>query len=309
MNCNSLVVLNYHQIVETAEFLPDWCSLTTEQFQIQMEYLATYFEVVAVRDGIRRFEMGELGEKPMAAITFDDGYLNNYSDALPILKKLQLPATIFLVTGMLNSDETIWSCKLNQALYETSLNRLHWNGQVYQLSTLKEKITTYRRLQNDLKRFPHPTLLEHCHNIVVKLGGDELLSRAVASTYRMLDDAALSEMLDSGLIDFGAHTRDHVILDRVENETQQLQIHQSINDIRAITNRNEVLFAYPNGGPSDYNTYSVEELNRAGVQYAFTTISGLNKQPIRPLELKRIGVGGDWQLGLFMFAIHTGLTP
>ena len=115
-------------------------------------------------------------------------------------------------------------------------------------------------------------------------------------------------MLHSGLIDFGAHTHNHVILSRVSQSEQQKQINMSVSKVREITGVQDVLFAYPNGTDADYNHISIQELKTAGIQYAVTTKSNINKKITKPLELYRIGVGGDWQLGLFKFAIHTGRT-
>lgn len=307
-NKNTLTILNYHQVAEINEFLPDWCCLSRVQFQSQMEYLAKHYEVVHLSEGVKNISQGLVNNKPYAAITFDDGYQNNYHVAFPILKKMGLPATIFLATGFVNSDRTLWSSELNKALFETSELKLRWDGEDYDLSTVQAKSYAFRQLQNHLKSFSHSAMTQRCNNLIWHISGEVKRPIEATSPYRMLDNSAITEMLNSGQIDFGAHTRDHVILSGVSEEVQQKQIFDSIADVKKLTGKDTVLFAYPNGKKSDYNQISIKQLKNAGVQIAVTTIPGLNKKPLSALELKRIGVGGDWQLGIFIFALHTGLT-
>ena len=305
---SSLVILSYHQIVETFQYGPDWCCLTLHKFSEQMKYLSKHFEVVALSDGITSLKNKQNKGKPLAAITFDDGFQNNYQYAFPILKKLQMPATIFLATGFVDSEQTLWSCRLNKALYESTVPEIHWNGKSYRLGSLQDKTDSFRRLQVELKKLPNNSLLEQCRHIVKLVGGDMDELVAKDSIYRMLDRVAIDDMVCSGLIEFGAHTHDHVILSRVSQREQRRQINESVSFVRKITGVHDIVFAYPNGTRIDYNHTSIAELEAAGIHYAVTTTSGINHHSVNPLELKRVGIGGDWPFGLFKFAIHTGLT-
>jgi len=123
----------------------------------------------------------------------------------------------------------------------------------------------------------------------------------------MLDSEAIIRMRDSGIIEFGAHTKDHVILSRVTEEEQRIQIHDSINHVRALTGKKDIPFAFPNGSPADYNAVSVNEVANAGVSCCVTMVPGFNRPDSPSLEMKRIGVGGDWQMGVFRCAVQTGL--
>jgi peptidoglycan/xylan/chitin deacetylase (PgdA/CDA1 family) len=95
----------------------------------------------------------------------------------------------------------------------------------------------------------------------------------------------------SGLIAFGAHTVDHVVLTQVDEARQRREIRQSLTDVADLTGAPCRLFAYPNGSAYDYDETAMAELREAGVTCAVTTRDGANTPDTPPLELRRIGIG------------------
>ena len=93
---DGIPVLNYHQINDTEK---NALTVNTEQFEAQMKYLADHgYTTITPADMLDAWESGaELPEKPVI-ITFDDGYLDNYNHAFPVLEKYHLKATIFLIS-------------------------------------------------------------------------------------------------------------------------------------------------------------------------------------------------------------------
>ena len=93
---DGIPVLNYHQINDTEK---NALTVNTEQFEAQMKYLADHgYTTITPADMLDAWEGGaELPEKPVI-ITFDDGYLDNYNHAFPVLEKYHLKATIFLIS-------------------------------------------------------------------------------------------------------------------------------------------------------------------------------------------------------------------
>lgn len=93
---DGIPVLNYHQINDTEK---NALTVNTEQFEAQMKYLADHgYTTITPADMLDAWENGaELPEKPVI-ITFDDGYLDNYNHAFPVLEKYHLKATIFLIS-------------------------------------------------------------------------------------------------------------------------------------------------------------------------------------------------------------------
>ncbi|MGC9237196.1 MAG: polysaccharide deacetylase family protein [Thiomonas sp.] len=89
-----LRILMYHRVAQLAAY--DQLTVSPARFAQQMEELARH-QVVSLEDGLRALQSGPL-RKPLFAVTFDDGYLDNLTEALPVLQRYQIPATIFVTT-------------------------------------------------------------------------------------------------------------------------------------------------------------------------------------------------------------------
>src|SRR5262249_47604424 len=127
-----VTILMYHAVVRTPLPVYEQCFMEEKDFRRQMEYLQANFDVLRLSEVVRRDRRKV--RRPIAVITFDDGFENNYEIAFPILKELSLPTTIFLTTGLINSDETLWFCRLNRAVALTPLTKFEWHRCQFDLS-------------------------------------------------------------------------------------------------------------------------------------------------------------------------------
>ncbi len=99
---NIAFVLMYHRVSDRIND-PD-VTVSDKNFERQMSYLKKNFNVVSLDDMVDRYKQNTKSEKDTVAITFDDGFKDNYTDAYPILKKYNIPATIFIVTGYIDRN-------------------------------------------------------------------------------------------------------------------------------------------------------------------------------------------------------------
>lgn len=102
-----IIVLMYHRVNDALK--PNDLVVPTEVFRAQMRYLKDNCEVVSMGSLLDSFKVSTNQganklKRQKVVITFDDGYRDNYTNAFPILKELGLPATIFLITGMIGTD-------------------------------------------------------------------------------------------------------------------------------------------------------------------------------------------------------------
>lgn len=300
----SLAILMYHAVVDEPLAVSDWCFITAQEFRQQMEYLHKHFHVLPLRKAVKKLTSGQI-LCPTIALTFDDGYQNNYDIAFPILCDLGFPATVFLVTNLVDSNDTLWFCRLNQAYTVTRRQSFGWCGHEFSLRTRHDRARASSLMQSLLKNLPHDDMLAHVEQIIIQLGGDprELIDRG--SPYRMLDTEAIRSMVNSGLIDFGGHTASHTILAKQPcSEKRRLEINRSIHDTERLTGKPCLTFAYPNGRREDYGVEALEFLENKGIEAAVTTISGFNTQKTSPLELRRYGVGTGCTPSEFQCLVH-----
>tara|TARA_R110000824_G_scaffold288508_3_gene476774 strand:+ start:100555 stop:101634 length:1080 start_codon:yes stop_codon:yes gene_type:complete len=107
MPADQAVILQYHHI-STAT--PAITSTSPEDFRRHMDYLASNnFTILSLQDILARLQNGESLPEFSAAITFDDGYLSVYTDALPVLREYNWPFTVFVTTGLLESNSSLYA--------------------------------------------------------------------------------------------------------------------------------------------------------------------------------------------------------
>jgi peptidoglycan/xylan/chitin deacetylase (PgdA/CDA1 family) len=300
---DQLTIVMYHGIIKEPLLVEDWCFVDEHSFRAQIEYLKKHFEIVALSDAVERMRNGGI-KRPTAVITFDDGYQNNFDVAFPLLCRERIPATVFLATGLMNTEDTVWYCRLNLALSQTHRDFIEWNGLKFDISTLDLKAKASAVIQEGLKKLKHSVLMATVRHIILQLGNDAGCSIEVDSPYRMLNRNAIAEMVASELIEFGAHTHQHAILSRLSEEERFSEIRQSIDAIYELTGRRCRSFSYPNGRMGDYDWDSINHLMACGIQMAVTTIAGPNNRTTPVMELRRYGVGADLPMAEFQLIVH-----
>lgn len=298
-----LIIVAYHAVVRSPLGVYNWCFLNEAGFRRQVSYLVKHFHILPLLEGVQRLKHKEL-EGPSVALTFDDGYRNTFDLAFPILRHLELPFTVFLTTGFVDSARTIWPCQLLAALIATRRATLAWEGQEFNLSGPSRKKEAYRELARRLKRLPQPDLLSEVRKIVQELGEDPELDVRVESPFRMLGSHEVQEMCSSGLVDLGAHTHSHAILGRLPEGLQSEEIERSLSVVGEMTGTRCLLFSYPNGQRQDYDLDSMRILKEKGVHVAVTMREGENDPEASPMELRRIGVGAGHSMLQFRLKVH-----
>lgn len=299
---DQLIILMYHGVVQTPLKVYDWCFLDESSFRSQMKYLKSHFEVISLSSAAELLR-NEGIHRPTAVITFDDGLQNNYDVAFPILREEGLPATIFLTTGLVNTNDTLWYCRLNLALSETNRHSLVWDGGSFDLSGPGLKAEAASVLEDRLKKFSHPALLSELRKIILDLGDDPDRPMEVGSPFRMLSHEMITEMAASGLIEFGAHTHSHAILSLLSTEERREEIESSITAVNELTGRPCKFFAYPNGRREDYNTEIIRLLESLGVRVSVTAIEGYNDETSSLMELRRCGIGANLGMSGFKWKV------
>jgi len=300
---NQLSILTYHAVVREPLEVPDWCFLEEQRFRKQIEYVRRHFQVVPLSQAVAMLTAGSI-QDPTVAITFDDGYQNNYEVAFPILAKYECPATIFLSTKYVGSNELPWFCKLNLALTLSTKSSLSWGGTDFNISTSAQKAKASVALHKSFKRH-HPYAIDGLvADICRTLEVDAEPKFSFGSPYHMLRTDAIQAMFSSGLITFGAHTHSHSILSQLLPGEQQDEILGSLRSVEQLTGEVCRFFAYPNGSPNDYDRSSIALLESSSVQAAVSTIAGPNIGNTSLFELRRYGVGSDLNFSSFQSMVH-----
>jgi peptidoglycan/xylan/chitin deacetylase (PgdA/CDA1 family) len=298
-----LTIITYHAVVRSPLKIYDWCFLGEESFRQQLTYLKKHFDVVSLAAAVEALWAGKLN-RPTAVITLDDGYQNNYSVAFPILREFGLPATVFIATGFIDTDDTLWTLRLNLSLAATKRTSLPWNGKNLDLSDTPSRAKANVMIRKSLRDLPRPELMSRLSEIIKMLGEDPKRPVELDSPFRMLTAQAVKEMNESGLIEFGAHTHTHRILTRLSSNECKKEIELSLRGVEELSGRTCRFFAYPLGGREHYNQQSIDILRSFGIRAAVTTRTGANDRKTPLLELRRYGAGPNDDMTVFQLKVH-----
>lgn len=278
-----LLILTYHRVLPEADAF-DRDDIDATQFAMHCDTYARYFNVLPLADAVDALAKGGLPPRAVV-ITFDDGYKDNATIALPILESRKLAATFFVATGYLNGG-IMWNDIVIDALRRSELSALDLGDLDLgspALATIEEKRAAIASVLQRLKYLPK----EERDN----------LAREIATRARveppgdlMMDNEDVLALHQAGM-EIGAHTRSHPILRAIEDDTAMDELRGSKADLEAIVKSEVTSFAYPNGRPGqDYDVRHARMAQEAGFRVAVTTAAGCVDSSSDLWQMGRVGV-------------------
>ena len=309
-----LLVLNYHRIGDGRDSVYDralW-SASVDELDEQLRFLRRNFTIVA--PGARMFDEA-LRHGRAVAITFDDGYRDNYELAFPILREHRISACFFLATGYLDRPRLAWWDEIAWIVRTSKRDALPACGWLPEPMTLRDgdREREVRALLALHKALP----VDRAQEFVDWLGTAAGTGRADA---RLGDGAWMTwdmarEMQAGGMV-FGAHTVDHPVLSQCSPARQQAEIRGSLHRVRDELGAPVSLFSYPDGQQDSFDAVTRACLRADEVDLAFSFYGGRQRDALDPLDVRRIGVSHETGRALFraratlprLFAREIGLT-
>jgi peptidoglycan/xylan/chitin deacetylase (PgdA/CDA1 family) len=271
---NTVTIMGYHRVVaDLAQAETDsiyGLVVSAGTFREHCRIMKENFDVVSLEDASDFLERGERSVLPKAVITFDDGYLDNYEQAFPILREFGLPATIFLPTTMIGGDEPLahdkafWLAKIalergiDVARYFESAGLKFAAGDSRDLLEITDCIVYVPATQRDF---------------IINCLETDLAIDSYPRGYKLLNWDQVREM-ERGGINFGNHTATHPVLPLEDASAFVEEVFESKAILDARLEKPSVSFAYPNGR---YNAEVREQIVKAGFHHAVTTEKHVNK--------------------------------
>jgi peptidoglycan/xylan/chitin deacetylase (PgdA/CDA1 family) len=291
-----VTVLMYHEVLPRESDVPSWLVVTAGRFKRQMRYLKRHFRVLSMDAAIDYLANGAnqtKARRPPAVLTFDDGYAGNFNCALPILRELQLPFTVYVSTSMIASGGRFWHDRIIAALITAGRGKLSVQTSAGTLEYCGSARLDVRRwagiekILTQLKSLP-PEEREHI--------ADRLDPDARIPALRMMTPAELCQLAAEPLVTIGNHTHAHELLDQLDSDRATATILEAQTLLEKWTGRRPVHFAYPNG---NYVAETVALVERLGMATAVTGISRPWLETDSRFEIPRIGIGRFDNLNLF----------
>ena len=286
----SPVILMYHRVAEPQHDL--WgLAVGPDLFAEQIQALSEIRRIVPLGELLRLARDGPARERPLAAITFDDGYHDAYTAAQPILQRLDCPATVFVATGLVGSSREFWWDELAQIILLTpSLPQsltLEFSGRTRTWRTPAPDAQARERLCRQLRRRMRdmaPVAIDQQLEALRLWAG---VTRSQRDDHRLMTGEEVGRLSD-GLITVGAHTVGHPSLPRLSARDQAAEIQQSRLVCEDLIGAPVEHFAYPFG---HYDGSSVRAVRDAGFVSACATTPGVVRPWTDLHRLPRISPG------------------
>ncbi|WP_332671492.1 polysaccharide deacetylase family protein [Aromatoleum sp.] len=289
-----LSILIFHRVhAQPDPLFPD--EPDAERFDKLLSWIGSSFTVMPLDRAIAALRAETLPPRALA-ITFDDGYADNYQVALPLLQKHGMSATFFVAAGFINGGR-MWNDVVIEVVRGTRSDQLDLRMlgfRRYDVRTAAERRAAIDHLLPQIKYLPSAErastvadIAAHCAPVLP----DDL----------MMTSAQLRALRAAGMT-IGGHTRTHPILSRLDDGDAYDEISGGKTDLERIVGEPVTLFAYPNGKPGrDYSATHAVMVERAGFAGAVSTSAGVARTGTDVFQLPRFT---PWDRTEFRFGLR-----
>jgi peptidoglycan/xylan/chitin deacetylase (PgdA/CDA1 family) len=292
-------ILCYHRV--GVEDVPIYSRLQPQVFDSQMKYLRRHYRLLSLKD-----MLGEMARPtssvPAVAVTFDDGYRGVFEYAFPVLRKYDIPATVFAVADSIETGTAPWYDRIFLALSihpEPALTIELDEPTKFSLESAEARLAATDGIVRWLRTQPDWRRREFCSDLNRRLPvPEEKLEN------RMLNWEQLRTMQAHDVV-CGSHTLSHPVLSQVDRENLLRELRDSRIALERQLGCPVKDFAFPFGKPSDCAGITDADLASCGYRSAATTLSGTNRPGANPYHLRRVSVDEQPDLPLFAYRLNS----
>lgn len=289
---DGVVILNYHRIGDALRSPLDRGIYSTDAdgFDAQMSFLKRHCDVIApdqIEDALRTRRGRHV------VITFDDGYRDNYSTALPVLRRHGLTATFFVTTGFIDRPQLPWWDEIAVRVRSSQISSLAlqpWLPQTLALADDAARETAILELLRTYKQLPGVQAVQMLVHLREACGADEEVDTLAARLWMNWD--MIRDLCAQGMTT-GGHTVTHPLLARISDAQQWQEISTCAARLEQELGQPMHYFAYPVGSRDAFNQHTLACLKRAGVRRAFSYYGGYVRPDAPALDTRRMPIARD----------------
>jgi peptidoglycan/xylan/chitin deacetylase (PgdA/CDA1 family) len=314
LKCDKALILRYHSVSSREEknhlYVLPRVAVGPAIFDQQVSFLARHYNVVSMDTIAEHIRERKPFESRTVAITFDDGYADNYRHAFPSLTKHGVTATFYVATGPLSDDRALWTSRVRYHLFSTELQEIELEslGRRYRLDCESEIETAFAEIAFAAKSTDCSGRDDIVEELVRKSGVDE--GQALKSAFMRVEH--LREMSVAGM-SIGGHTVTHPNLPAAGAEDARAEIAACTEHLREALGEPPRHFSYPNGRvEAHYDEHAIAGVRDCGYLTATTSKQGTARHTDDPYTLRRIYVGnaikttGEFELLLERARLFSG---
>lgn len=287
------VVLMFHRVISDRQkdFIAKDLTISTEKFESLLSSLKKYFIIADLYKCIK----SPIYQR-CCAITFDDGWIDNYQNAFPILKKFNIPATIFISAGMIGTKEMFWFHRLNNIIMSLSNKQIvaYFSKELgIHLSEFSTKEELNWTIAEELKNKTIQEITSIIHNCEIFFSIPENSER------NLLDWTEIKEMSFFN-VSFGSHGLNHSIFTKLPKENLEKEVYLSQNILKSKEINYVPIISFPNG---TYDQEVIDTCEDSGYEALLTDSIKKCGDGKAKMLIHRIGVNNNVNLNQLFFTI------
>ena len=292
MSRSGVNILIYHRVLDGPDPMRPG-EVDVQQFNKQMRWIKRFYNVLDLSEALDRQKNNTLPPRALS-ITFDDGYRDNFTNALPILQSHQLKATFFIATGFLNGG-IMWNDVIIESIRRTKANIFDLTNYGLEKYDISEKdIKVLHKILADIKYLSIEVRTQLIRNV------PELLNVNLP-TDLMMSSGEVNSMFNQGMA-IGGHTVNHPILSTLKASDAKSEITAGKVFLEELIGAPVDLFAYPNGGPDqDYTQEHINIVDGLGFKAAVSTAWGVATSESDSFQLPRFT---PWDQNIYRFLLR-----
>jgi peptidoglycan/xylan/chitin deacetylase (PgdA/CDA1 family) len=302
----SVIVLMYHDVCEDSDF-SSWLRVKKSSFKSQISQLQKICTFIRPSELFQKHLLSN--NRLNILLTFDDGFVNQYRLALPIIENFSIPALFFISTENMQTGEIFWFDKIIMPIQMKRIDHLdlHFLGLDNYYFPLKNEILRWEAIQvllNDVKEKQkiEKHIFQEILDFFEENYGSEM--QRFIEKYRPLTKDEILKMKEGGVCYFGSHSHKHEILTHLESEDMRKNLLESKSYLETVLGEPVTHISYPNG---DVNQ-TVEMLcKEAGYDYGYTTQHGVVKEDINRMQIPRTSVSGYDTIQMLFWKINKAM--
>lgn len=302
-------ILMLHRVTDRqrSEFDPNgFLEVTPDFLTDAVTYLREQdYDIVSMDEACRRLR--EPSDRRFVAITFDDGYRDNYEVAYPLLKRLSVPFTVYVASGFIDWTLDLWWIALERMIAHRAELAVQLRGREKRFDCAKpaQKLASFHTLQHwlttiadeDEQRATIQNMAKDCDFDLKALNSE------LAMTWN-----EVRRLTDDPLVTVGAHTVGHYAVARLDADRARKEIVEGTDRIEKMTGKRPEHFAYPYGNPSAAGPRDFKIAADLGFKTAVTTRPGLlfAEHGEHMTALPRVSLNGEFQNTRYLDLLMTG---
>ncbi len=306
---NVLRMLCYHSVADQPDYCPLSIAVKPELFDLQMQFLAENYSVLSIDDAIESVKNKSVPERAVV-ITFDDGFKDNYENALPIIKKYGLTATFYITSNPIKQSSSFWVSWMQIIIANADPEKFELLGKQFSVpdqvikagKNNRQELTSYLTIKiNQASLDKKKILFEQIAEILQVAPTDKNSITAEI----MMDEEDVKKMTEQGMT-IGSHTVNHPILTSLNEKQILTELVQSKNQLEEITGQTVKHFAHPNGpgGIINYSELTANLIEQVGYDSSCTSIRGMISEQSNCYLLPRLDINDYQDEASFAFKLE-----